>query len=132
MDDLKGKILARVRGRGRGVVYVSKDFLDLGNRAAVDQALSRLVKAGRDPPPRPGPLRLPAHQPPPRRRAEPRPGAGGGGRRAETRRKNFPIGGPRCKRSRSLDADTGEDGLRDRRLSWERQGRAVKRSPSSG
>jgi hypothetical protein len=46
MDDLKTKILSRVRGKGRGEVYVSKDFLDLGNRAAVDQALSRLVKAG--------------------------------------------------------------------------------------
>jgi len=46
MEDLKVKILARIRGKGRGAVYVSKDFLDLGNRAAVDQALSRLVKAG--------------------------------------------------------------------------------------
>jgi hypothetical protein len=27
-------------------VYISKDFLDLGSRAAVDQALSRMVKAG--------------------------------------------------------------------------------------
>jgi hypothetical protein len=46
MLDLKAKILSRIRGKGRGAVYVSKDFLDLGNRAAVDQALSRLVKAG--------------------------------------------------------------------------------------
>ncbi len=46
MDDLKTKILSRVRGKGRGKVHVSKDFLDLGSRAAVDQALSRLVKAG--------------------------------------------------------------------------------------
>ena len=35
MDDLKTKILSRVRGKGRGEVYVSKDFLDLGNRRAV-------------------------------------------------------------------------------------------------
>lgn len=46
MHDLKAKILARVRGKGRGGVYVSKDFLDLGSRAAVDQALSRLVREG--------------------------------------------------------------------------------------
>lgn len=30
-----------------GWVFTPKDFVDLGNRAAVDQALSRLVKAGR-------------------------------------------------------------------------------------
>ena len=46
MRDLKDRILARVRARGRGEVYVTKDFLDLGGRAAVDQALSRLVKDG--------------------------------------------------------------------------------------
>lgn len=44
MGDLKGKILHRIRGKGRGGVYISKDFLDLGSRAAIDQALSRLVK----------------------------------------------------------------------------------------
>lgn len=46
MRDLKQKILARVHATGRGGVFVSKDFLDLGGRAAVDQALSRLVKEG--------------------------------------------------------------------------------------
>ena len=46
MRDLKDRIVARVRARGRGEVYVTKDFLDLGGRAAVDQALSRLVKGG--------------------------------------------------------------------------------------
>lgn len=46
MRDLKDRIVARVRAKGRGEVYVSKDFLDLGSRAAVDQALSRLVKEG--------------------------------------------------------------------------------------
>jgi hypothetical protein len=44
--DLKGRVLTRIRTRRRGGVYISKDFLDLGTRAAVDQALSRLVKAG--------------------------------------------------------------------------------------
>jgi hypothetical protein len=46
MSDLKTKILSRIHGKGRGAVYASKDFLDLGTRAGVDQALSRLVKAG--------------------------------------------------------------------------------------
>ena len=46
MNTLKDKILLRIHGRGRGAVYISKDFLDLGSRAAVDQALSRLVKDG--------------------------------------------------------------------------------------
>lgn len=44
--DLKEKILTRIRTRRRGGVYINKDFLDLGSRAAVDQALSRLVRAG--------------------------------------------------------------------------------------
>jgi hypothetical protein len=46
MGVLRTKILRRVHGTGRGSVFVSKDFLDLGSRAAVDQALSRLVKDG--------------------------------------------------------------------------------------
>lgn len=47
MPNVAGKILCRVRGHGRGVrVYTPKDFLDLGSRASVDQALSRLCKAG--------------------------------------------------------------------------------------
>ena len=46
MNGLKGEILHRVHGKGPGEVYISKDFLDLGTRAAVDQALSRLVKEG--------------------------------------------------------------------------------------
>jgi hypothetical protein len=45
MLSLTIKIMRRVRGYGRGRwVCTPKDFLDLGNRAAVDQALSRLVK----------------------------------------------------------------------------------------
>lgn len=37
----------RVTGRGRGGVFTPSDFLDIGSRAAVDQALSRLTRAGR-------------------------------------------------------------------------------------
>ncbi len=44
MQIVKDKIFARIRAKGRGAVYATKDFLDLGSRAAVDQALSRLVK----------------------------------------------------------------------------------------
>ncbi len=41
------KILRKVRAHGRGQwVCTPKDFLDLGSRVAIDQALSRLVKAG--------------------------------------------------------------------------------------
>ena len=40
------RVLARIRGRGRGAVLVPADFLDLGSRAAVDLALHRLARAG--------------------------------------------------------------------------------------
>jgi hypothetical protein len=47
MTSLAGKIMKRVRGHGRSKwVCTPKDFLDLGSRAAVDQALSRLFKNG--------------------------------------------------------------------------------------
>jgi hypothetical protein len=47
MVSLTDKIKRRVRGHGRGKwVCTPKDFLDLGSRAAVDRALSRLVKNG--------------------------------------------------------------------------------------
>lgn len=47
MSVLTDKIMNRIRGHGRGNwVCVPKDFLDLGTRAGVDQALSRLVKRG--------------------------------------------------------------------------------------
>ncbi len=40
------KIMKRVSAHAKGWVCTPKDFLDLGSREAVDQALSRLVKAG--------------------------------------------------------------------------------------
>jgi len=40
------KIIKRVRGKGRGWVFTPKDFLDLGTRASVDMALTRLLNAG--------------------------------------------------------------------------------------
>src|SRR6202050_1378573 len=46
MADLTQNILARVKG-APGVVFTPKAFSDLGNRAAVDQALSRLTKVGK-------------------------------------------------------------------------------------
>ncbi len=46
MPDVRSQIIARIRARGRGRVYVAKDFLDLGGRAAVDQVLSRLAREG--------------------------------------------------------------------------------------
>jgi|FLOH01.1.fsa_nt_gi hypothetical protein len=41
------RILRRIRGKGRGWTFVPKDLLDLGSRAAVDQALSRLARKDR-------------------------------------------------------------------------------------
>lgn len=46
MNTIKDDILHRIRGRGPGAVFTTKDFLDLGSRDAADQSLSRLVKGG--------------------------------------------------------------------------------------
>lgn len=40
------RIMKRARSAGRGGVFTPSDFLDVAGRAAVDQALSRLVKNG--------------------------------------------------------------------------------------
>lgn len=48
MISVADRIMKRVSAHGRGQwVCIPKDFLDLGSREAVDQSLSRLVKAGR-------------------------------------------------------------------------------------
>ncbi len=39
--------MSRARANGRGSVFTPTDFLDLAGRAAIDQALSRLIKAGK-------------------------------------------------------------------------------------
>jgi hypothetical protein len=41
------QIMKRLRAGGRGGVFTPADFLGLGTRPAVDQALSRLVKGGK-------------------------------------------------------------------------------------
>ena len=41
------RIMKRAQAAGRGGVYTPNDFLDVAARAAVDQALSRLVKTGK-------------------------------------------------------------------------------------
>jgi hypothetical protein len=41
-----GQILSRITAKGRGWVFTPADFLDLGSRAAVGQALSRNARAG--------------------------------------------------------------------------------------
>ena len=47
MSGISDRIMRRVRGKGRGDwVCTSKDFLDFGSRASVDQALSRLAHSG--------------------------------------------------------------------------------------
>ena len=40
------RLQRRIKTRGAGAVFVPKDFIDLGTRAAVDQALSRLASQG--------------------------------------------------------------------------------------
>lgn len=40
------KLKGQVEKRGRGAVFVTREFLELGSRAAVDEALSRLAKEG--------------------------------------------------------------------------------------
>ena len=40
------RIRKRIYGKGRGAVFTPSDFLDLGPRASVDQALSRLTDKG--------------------------------------------------------------------------------------
>lgn len=46
MSAVADKIIKRVRGKGRGWAFTPKDFLDLGTRASIDMALTRLVQAG--------------------------------------------------------------------------------------
>ncbi len=46
MQSIDNKLLSRVYGAGRGSVFSQGGFLDLGSRAAVDKALSRLAKRG--------------------------------------------------------------------------------------
>lgn len=46
MSAVADRIIKRVRGKGRGWAFTPKDFLDLGTRASVDMALTRLVQAG--------------------------------------------------------------------------------------
>ncbi|MFN0056239.1 MAG: DUF6088 family protein [Planctomycetales bacterium] len=43
---LQDILLSQILRQGRGTVFTPKDFLGLGSRDAVDQALSRLVKNG--------------------------------------------------------------------------------------
>ncbi|MDO8803926.1 MAG: DUF6088 family protein [Elusimicrobiota bacterium] len=45
-NSIDGRILSRIKGKGRGSVFTPADFLDLGSRAAVDQALSRGTRGG--------------------------------------------------------------------------------------
>jgi hypothetical protein len=46
MNTLSNKVLERFLQNAPGTVFSNTSFLDLGNRAAVDQALSRLVHRG--------------------------------------------------------------------------------------
>lgn len=43
---IMSRILQRIKGKGRGAIFAPTDLLDLGSRASVDQALSRLADQG--------------------------------------------------------------------------------------
>lgn len=45
--DIQDKIVGRLRRMGRGKVVTPKDFSEIGSRASIDQALSRLTKAAK-------------------------------------------------------------------------------------
>jgi hypothetical protein len=45
-QSIDSRIVATIRGRGRGCVFVPADFLDIGGREAVDVALHRLARQG--------------------------------------------------------------------------------------
>ncbi|MBI2932274.1 MAG: hypothetical protein HYY16_11535 [Planctomycetes bacterium] len=45
-ESVDQRIVHRIRGLGRGALFVPSSFLDLGSRRAVDVALHRLVKKG--------------------------------------------------------------------------------------
>jgi hypothetical protein len=45
-QSIDSKLLAAIRSRGRGSVFVPADFLDLGSRQAIDVALHRLARKG--------------------------------------------------------------------------------------
>ena len=46
LESIENKIIHRIIGKKKGWVFAPTYFLDLGNRAAIDQALSRLVRSG--------------------------------------------------------------------------------------
>ncbi len=45
-ESIENKIFSRIIGKKKGWVFTPSHFLDLGNRAAIDQSLSRLVRSG--------------------------------------------------------------------------------------
>lgn len=44
IESVYEKVDARIKKHGRGAVFVTREFLELGSRSAVDEALSRLTK----------------------------------------------------------------------------------------
>jgi hypothetical protein len=46
VQTIDAKLISRIYGSGRGTAFTPNDFLDLGGRAAVDKALSRLAIKG--------------------------------------------------------------------------------------
>jgi hypothetical protein len=47
MKSITDQIIKRIQNKGRAFIFTAKDFLDLGNRGAVDMALSALANSGK-------------------------------------------------------------------------------------
>lgn len=45
-QSIDAKVLSRIKAAGLGQVFTPRNFLDLGSREAIDQALSRYARAG--------------------------------------------------------------------------------------
>ncbi len=45
-QSIEKKVLTQIKAKGRGSVFTPNDFLGIGNRTAIDQALGRLTKTG--------------------------------------------------------------------------------------
>jgi hypothetical protein len=46
MEHIANKVINRIYGHGRGWAFTPKDFVDCGERSAIDTNLNRLIKKG--------------------------------------------------------------------------------------
>ena len=114
MNTIANKILARAKRHGAGCVFSAKHLSDLGDRAAIDQALSRLAKERRHSSFGPWALRL-AENPPRTRSAFAESGRRGDCRCRAGRPPSSDFAGTRRQRVWAFLPGAGKDGVFDRR-----------------